>query len=173
MNARIALPLATITVLLATMGQCQAAEGGATAALPDNEAQAKARAALITPEPAPVAPAADATATPAATTAPPANSSAQPVVLTAGPQPDNADQARARAMLYEGNPPQDTGTGTAITPTVTPVMSADLTAGMEAPALPITANQQLQLDQLLQQYRSDTISAAQYHARRAEILGNK
>jgi hypothetical protein len=201
MNSRTVLPLVTLTILLFALWQSQAVDSSATATLPDNEAQAKARAALYGQEaapqpaarPAPVA----STPTPAPAMAAPVTAAATAVVVTAGPQPDNEAQAKARAALYANDRTQSSPaavTTTAMTATQaassTPdpswPMSANSaqsskttsqpnawTAGMEAPALPITATQQQQLDQLLQQYRADSISASEYHTRRAEIIAKK
>ena len=41
---------------------------------------------------------------------------------------------------------------------------------IEAPALPITAEKQQRLNELLRKYRADEVSPEQYHAERAKIL---
>lgn len=221
MNARTVLPLAILTALFPLCATVYAADTPArsgsgrnaptSAGLADNEAQAKARAALYsdapvaaqptkpTPKPSAVEPkrnpepviVKEVAARPASTTAAPAT-----VSTLSGPQPDNEAQAKARAALYADEPtlgvaepepqpapaqsvpevaevteqatPQPMLRPSPISPSANP-----LTHGMEAPALPTNASQQAQLDALLQQYRADAISAAEYHTRRAEILAEK
>jgi hypothetical protein len=164
------------------------ASKAATASLPDNEAQAKARAALYASEP--VEPAKASPATRAAAAAQPAK-----VSTVAGPQPDNEAQAKARALLREPEPeptpaqvaspgPEPRATPAATQVAAAPAATAQkskqaarpanpLTAGMAPPALPTTADQQAQLDQLLSAYQADQISAAEYHQRRSEILAGR
>jgi len=97
------------------------------------------------------------------------------VISLAGPQPDNEAQAEARAALRQDDgfysSPMATGTMPAKTGATSQPRS--WTAGMEAPKLPLTAAQQQQLDQLLQQYRANQISSSEYHTKRAEIIANK
>lgn len=129
---------------------------------------------------------------PAASTA--ANATSESMATVAGPQPDTEAQAKARAILRSEEPaitptPQPSTAGTVAAPpakmpaaTTPPAkmpavqpepMKPAPTAGMQPPALPISDAQQKQLQALLQQYRADQISAAEYHSRRAEILAGK
>jgi len=209
MKARTDLPLAILVVLLTVPVSLVAADETApvrsappTASLPDNEAQAQARAALHgedtaasaqpMAEPAPVIKA-EPMATPVGTAAP-----QRSIPLLVGPQPDTEVQAEARKVLRSAEPgigattlpvatvapqeaaPQTTPTVAATQPAPKPVPPAATTAkkdsrltGLQPPALPISAAQQQQLDQLLQQYRANQVSPAQYHSQRAEILAGK
>ncbi len=208
MKARTDLPLAILVVLLSVPVSLVAADETApvrsappTASLPDNEAQAQARAALhgedtatsTQPMTEPAAVKAEPMATSVGTAAP---QGAMPLLV--GPQPDTEVQAEARRVLRSEEPgitatlpaaamvepqeaaPQTTPTVAATQPAPKPVPPAATTAqqdsrltGLQPPALPISAAQQQQLDQLLQQYRANQISPAQYHSQRAEILAGK
>jgi len=202
MNARTLLPLAILTVVSSAWVTASAADNPAPpgAALPDSKAQAKARAALYADDPVPTESAPKAAAAAATTTeeksVTEATAAAPAAAVTlAGAQPDNEAQAKARAALYANEPGSvsldgvqpDTETQAkarmalsavepaptvaAATPQAT--VTNPLAAGMAAPALPTDAAQQQQLNALLQQYRSDQISASQYHGQRAEILAGK
>ncbi len=118
----------------------------------DNEAQAKARAALRqaeeTAEPQPAAP----STTPSVAQPTPKPEVSAPKAEVSAPKPVAAIPAPVKPAPRKPNP---------------------LTAGMQAPALPTTPEQQLALDSLLQQYVADQISAAEYHTRRAEIMAGK
>lgn len=195
MNSRKVLLLAGLTCLLAASPHFSVAGEAPAAALPDNDAQAKARSLLEGEQPQNAAPATQATNKPAPVpettqkTAVPAEPAPEPAPLStealpAGPRPDNAAQAEARATL---NAAYGTAAAKTMTqsesqpvfaaPEATPQESANpkspWTTGMESPALPTTSTQQQQLDELLALYRADRISAAEYHSRRAEILANK
>lgn len=169
---------------------------------PDTDAQAQAREALFGVEPAtsaatqspqepepeqPEATPTEPESTAAATTTTPPPASTAPAL-----QPDTTTQAEARDALWAGSPAATTSAPAAGQGVVSAgsdenvsvtqqrssksgseITASSLTAGMQAPALPLTPAQQQQLAALLQRYRSDQISAAEYHDRRAEILGEK
>lgn len=200
MNARTALPLSKVIALLSmslavTVADVPApSESGppahTTATLPDNEAQAKARAALYADEaaatpvktnPQPAAAEPERSADPAPVDEPAAQPTPTLIAVStaAGPLPDTEAQAKARAALYTDDPQLvaiavEQATPQALwTPAQASATASPLTQGMSAPALPTNATQQAQLAALLQQYRTDAISASDYHARRAEILAGK
>lgn len=157
-----------------------------------------APAAQPVPEPETIAPArTEPAATPTVTAEP---RSSLPILV--GPQPDTEVQAEARAALRSEEPAIGAATQPIATVTShepEPVTEAPIVAvaqpepkaaaqtsttrssakrdprlvGLEPPPLPISAAQQQQLDQLLQQYRGNEITPAEYHSRRAEILAGK
>lgn len=119
---------------------------------PDNEAQAKARALVRQKTSA---------------------FEADSPMLAAAPLPDNDAQAKSRETIRKDMPAPAPQIVTAPAGKKAPSQPAVWTAGMQPPALPITPEQQQQLDELLQQYRADRISASEYHTRRAQIIGTK
>lgn len=168
MNVRTILLIATGTALLAIPSLGIARE--------DNEAQAKARAAVR---------AADDTLTSSSTPA-----STAPIME--GSQPDSDAQAAARAALrdeigaeeppvvvevvvieevVEPEPEEEVVVEEAVEPE--PEDENSLTTGMDAPPLPTTDAQRKELAELLERYRADQVSAAQYHAQRAAILASQ
>ena len=155
---------------------------GVSASLPDNEAQAKARAALYADMPVESAPEPTATpAEPAAETAPKPEPQAEPApaeepMASTAPRslPDNEAQAAARAALANAYPqPAPVAQPTPVATPAAAAATAAVAATTSAPPLPTSATQDQQLDLLLQQYRADAISASEYHSRRAEILAEK
>jgi hypothetical protein len=125
-------------------------------------------------------------APPAVETAPPSTTAQQPDQMTnvpspapgevvplppSGPTPSAAaltngvDSQAARAAQPMNQTPQMAApapnNSTSATPTITPI---------EAPPLPITAAKQARLQALLEQYKADQITPAQYQAERQKIL---
>ena len=174
MNARIVLPLAILTSIvsfsvgMSSTANAQDSTSGAN--LPDNESQAKARAALQADEVHAEVKAAPSTVAPAQE-----SPGSEFPVSNEGPQPDTDAQAAARAAIraespapaVQAAPVAAVASQEASRP---PETTSAAPAVIEAPALPTTGSQQQQLETLLQDYRSDQISASDYHARRAEIL---
>ncbi|MCU0772075.1 MAG: hypothetical protein MUE94_09960 [Verrucomicrobia bacterium] len=135
---------------------------------PDNAAQSKAREALRQEEPVEARP---------VTSIPEPEKPAKPTEpKPAVPQPQTVrleePMASPEAKPSERDEPKPV-TAAPAKSKPQPRKDQSLTAGMQAPALPTTPQQQQALDALLQQYASDQISAAEYHSRRAEILGGK
>lgn len=102
MNARIVLPLATLTLLVSAFVYAKATGGAPATVMPDNEAQARARAILYGEDtasaPKATNPQAKVSPTPRAT-----GSTAPAAVMLAKSDADNEAQARARALLREGD----------------------------------------------------------------------
>lgn len=176
MNAHTLLPLAMVTALL-SLGTASAVDTGS---LPDNEAQAKARASLYADDTPAAAPTEAAPVTEPVAAAQ-ATDTAFTTVSTDGPQPDSEAQAKARAALRDEAELATTTAAVAVepmqetAPEPTKVSRDDnpLTSGMAPPSLPTDQAQQQQLSALLDQYRADQISASEYHGQRASILAGK
>lgn len=77
---------------------------------------------------------------------------------------ETALHQKMAAIAATGAPSTSVGTGSPLAP------NSNILAGMEAPALPLTTQQKLQLDELLTLYLQDTISPGEYHSRRADIV---
>jgi hypothetical protein len=145
---------------------------------PDNEAQARARAAVRADMVAAQDRAAGYTLAPAQTE------------LAAATRPDNEAQAKARAVVRDESPmltstgetaspaqvaptqatPDKASTPTALPTTTTSARPNPLTAGMTPPESPFSPEQQAQLARLLSPYMADQMSTEEYHQKRAAIV---
>lgn len=144
------------------------AQAAARAALEEkmnatDNSQTQSPPALVTPAPAETKPAETATApVPAGTTSapmetPPAASAPAPV-----PAPAATVVVPSPAQTGVPNPPDQV---TAVVPGKALGLKS-----IEAPNVPISANQQAQLQALLIKYKANQITPQEYHKRRAEIL---
>lgn len=92
--------------------------------------------------------------------------------ISSSPMPDTAAQAEARRAAERAAQAQ-TGANPNPSRKRRGIISVNDFPALQAPALPISADQQRRLDDLLRLYKADAITPEQYQAGRAKILAGQ